>query len=326
MKVLVTGANGLLATNTIIELLDRGYLVKGLIRNKNKFASFEHTNLELFEGDITNELDIDHAVKDCDIVIHAAANTNQNLLKLSDYQEVNITGTEKILKASIDHAVKKIIFVSTANTFGYGSKNKPGTELTEIKEPFSNSYYALSKLKAENIILKASKKIDVVVVNPTFMLGAFDAKPSSGRIILMGLKKYVVFYPPGGKNFIHVNDAASGIVNAIKKGKNGETYLLANENLSYKEFFVKVNMNTKNNPLLIKIPKLFLLFLGTIGNMIRLVGIKTDLSKTNMKILCVENFYSNKKAKKELNLTSTPIDDAIDDAIKWFKRNGEISN
>ncbi len=324
MKVLVTGANGLLATNTIIELLDRGYLVKGLIRNKNNFTSFEHDNLELFEGDITNELDVDNAVKDCDIVIHAAANTNQNLLSLSDYKEVNVRGTEKILKASIDQAVKKIIFVSTANTFGYGSKNKPGTELTEIKEPFSNSYYAISKLEAQNVLLKASKKIAVIVVNPTFMLGAYDAKPSSGRIILMGLKKYIVFYPPGGKNFIHVNDAASGIVNAIEKGKNGEAYLLANENLSYKEFFEKVNMNTKNNPVLIKLPKLLLLLLGLIGNMVRLFGIKTDLSKTNMKILCVENFYSNKKAKIELDLTSTSIDDAIDDAIKWFKMNGEI--
>jgi len=324
MRVLVTGANGLLATNTIIELLDQGFLVKGMIRNKNKFALLNHKNLELVTGDITVKNDVEKAVKDCDIVIHAAANTNQNLLKLADYKLVNVDGTQKIINSCIDHGVKKIIFVSTANTFGFGSQQEPGNESTKIKKPFSESYYALSKLHAENIILKASKKIDVVIVNPTFMLGAYDAKPSSGRLILMGLNKYFVFYPPGGKNFIHVNDAAKGIVNAIEKGKNGEAYLLANENMSYKEFFKKVNSITKNKPILIKLPKIFLLFLGNIGSVIRMIGIKTDLSKTNMKILCVENFYSNKKAKEVLDLSCKPIELAIEDAIKWFKVNAKI--
>jgi nucleoside-diphosphate-sugar epimerase len=232
MKVLVTGANGLLATNTIIQLLDRGYLVKGLIRNKNKFISYEHPDLELFEGDITDQIDIDKATKDCDFVIHAAANTNQNQLNLSDYHDVNVKGTEFLLSGCLKNNVKKLIFVSTANTFGFGNKADPGNELKEIKYPFSESYYALSKLSAQKLLLKASKKINVVVVNPTFMLGAFDSKPSSGRIILMGLKKFLLFYPPGGKNFIHVKDAAHGIINAIDKGKSGEAYLLANENIS----------------------------------------------------------------------------------------------
>ncbi len=325
MKVLVTGANGLLATNTIIELLDRGYLVKGLIRNKNKFAYGEHPNLELFEGDITNLSDVELATKDCDFVIHAAANTNQDLLKLSHYHSVNVMGTENLLKGCLKNKVKKFIFVSTANTFGYGTKTELGNESKDIKEPFSLSFYALSKLEAQNLLFKAAHKINVVVVNPTFMLGAYDTKPSSGKIILMGLKKYLLFYPPGGKNFIHVRDAAYGVVNAIKKGKNGEAYLLAGENLSYKEFFKKVNLNTNNNPLLIKLPKSLLLFLGTLGNLIRKAGVKTDLSKTNMHILCVGNFYSNKKAKEELHMTFRPVEEAIDDAISWFRTNGKIN-
>jgi len=324
MKVLVTGANGLLATNTIIELLDRGYSVKGLIRNKAKFISFKHDNLELYEGDITNESDVEKAIKDCEIVIHAAANTNQNLLKLSDYHKVNVKKTKNILSECLKSRIKKYIFISTANTFGFGTKSDLGNESKEIKYPFSSSNYALSKLEAQNLLFKASKEIDSIVINPTFMLGAYDSKPSSGRIILMGLKKYFLFYPPGGKNFIHVKDAARGVVNAIELGKNGESYLLAHENLSYKEFFKKVNSSSNKKPIMIKLPKPLLLFLGTIGDLIRKAGIKTDLSKTNMKILCVENFYSNNKAQKELKLTCIPVDNAIDDAIEWFKTNGKI--
>ena len=63
MNVLVTGANGLLATNTIFLLLKQGYSVIALVRNKRKFISFEHPNLELLEGDITQPNSLDKAFK-----------------------------------------------------------------------------------------------------------------------------------------------------------------------------------------------------------------------------------------------------------------------
>lgn len=324
MKVLVTGANGLLATNTIIELLEQGYKVKGLVRNKSKFVYHQHPNLELFVGDITNLSDTELASKDCNYVIHAAANTNQNLLKLSDYLKVNVIGTENILKGCIKNNVKKLIFISTANTFGYGSKNDPGNESKKIKLPFSNAFYAISKLEAQNSIWKATDKLEIVTIHPTFMIGAYDSKPSSGRIILMGLKKYLLFYPPGGKNFVPVKDTVKGVIKAIEKGRNGESYLLAGENLSYKEFFKKVNLRSKDKPLLIKIPKFVLLFIGLIGDQFRKFGIRTNLSSTNMQILCIENFYSNKKAIDELQMSFSPIEDAIEDAISWFKKNGKL--
>ena len=53
MNVLVTGANGLLATNTIKLLLEKGFIVKALLRNKEKFIAPNHKNLTLIEGDIT---------------------------------------------------------------------------------------------------------------------------------------------------------------------------------------------------------------------------------------------------------------------------------
>lgn len=324
MKVLVTGANGFLATNTIIELLNRGYFVKGLVRNKNNFAYSAHPNLELVEGDITNINDIENAVRGCDFVIHAAANTNQSLLKYRDYQNVNVNGTVNVLEASIKNKVNKIVYVSSANVFGYGTKNHLGDEYQKIKKPFSKSFYALSKLEGQKMALSASKKIDVVVVNPTFMLGAYDTKPSSGKTIIMGLNKHILFYPPGGKNFIHVNDAAKGIVSALVKGKNGEAYLLASENLSYKEFFQKLTSRINRNTILIKLPKILILTIGLIGSLIRKFGIKTNLSMTNMSILCINNFYSNKKAKIELGITFRPIEEAIDDAISWFKNNDTI--
>jgi dihydroflavonol-4-reductase len=99
---------------------------------------------------------------------------------------------------------------------------------------------------AEELLMKASEKMktEVVIVNPTFMIGPYDTKPSSGKIILMGYNKRISFLPPGGKNFIHVKDAAAAVCNALKYGKNREKYLLCNENLTYREFFKLMNRNS----------------------------------------------------------------------------------
>ena len=76
-------------------------------------------------------------------------------------------------------------------------------------------------------------------------------------------------------------------------------------------------MNQKSK--FVKIPKTVLITVGYLGSFIRLFGIKTDVSATNLKTLCISNFYSNKKAIENLNHIQNPIENGIDDAIAWFK-------
>lgn len=68
------------------------------------------------------------------------------------------------------------------------------------------------------------------------MLGAWDSRPSSGRIILVGYRHRFMFCQPGGKNFVATGDVAKGIVSALSHGKDGESYLLSGENMTYREF------------------------------------------------------------------------------------------
>lgn len=325
MKVLVTGANGVLGTNAVLEFLNRNYKVKALVRNRNKFIDLAHPNLELVEGDITDKNCLDSIVEGCQYVVHSAANTAQDLLHLMDYHDANVKGTENIINLCEKHKITRLVYVGTANTFGFGSLEAPGNEKRAIRPPFSESLYAQSKIQAQQLIDRAANDLDIVTVSPTFLIGAYDSKPSSGKIILMAQKK-VIFYPSGGKNFVSVKDAAIGIVNALEIGKKGEAYLLANENLSYKTFFKMVADQTGNKPMLIKVPNVVLLSAGIIGDLIRKLGFKTELSGINTQILTVRNYYSNQKAKKELNLSFTPIDEAVSDALSWFRENGMIQN
>jgi dihydroflavonol-4-reductase len=325
IKVLVTGANGLLATNTIIALIENGYSVVALVRNRFKFPLPGSADLEIREGDISDTATIENAMHGCEYVVHAAAETSQGLRDYNHYQKINVSGTKNVFETAIRNKVKRIIHVSTANVFGYGTFQNPGDESLANRQPFLNSLYVRSKIEAQKIALSYSAKTEVIIVNPTFLIGPWDQKPSSGRVIILVYNKRVIFYPPGGKNIIHVSDAASGIVKALTKGASGESYLLANTNLTYKEIFEKISAHSGKKPLFVRIPQFILLAIGVAGNVLMKLGFNTEFTLTNMRILCVENYYSGKKAEKEFGIVFRPVEVALDDAISWFKLNNKLS-
>lgn len=315
-KVFVTGGTGLLGTNVIIKLLQNGYSVTALVRQKSKYLGEENENLKIVEGSLNSDLSSYLSKIDC--IIHIAAETSQNLIRYEDYEKVNYDITVKLFAQAEACGVRRFLFVSTANTLGYGSEERPGNEKELQKYPFTDSFYAQSKLNAENYLLENQQSTEVVILNPTFMIGAYDTKPSSGKLIFWAWRKKFIFYPKGGKNFVHAEDAANGILYTIEKGKAGEKYLLANENLSYIDFFKKVNRITGQNPVMIAIPNWILSFFGWVGDGLRRLKIKTNLSSSNMKALQIYNYYSNQKSVEEFGIQYQSTDKAIEDAVQYF--------
>ncbi|HLO61142.1 MAG TPA: NAD-dependent epimerase/dehydratase family protein [Bacteroidales bacterium] len=326
MKILVTGANGFLASNVIRELNKRGHQVRALVRATADLSALNGADYELFRGNMVNMIDAEDAVTGCDVVIHAAADTSQHYRSFEPLMQTNYQATLNLLEASGKHHIKRFIFISTANTLGHGTRKNPGNETNPVKYPFSHAPYAISKMKAQELVQDygLTAKLNTVVVNPTFMIGPYDTKPSSGRILLMMYGRRFVFIPPGGKNFIHVGDASIAICNAIQNGKSGSCYLLANENLTYSEFFEKLKKTTGQKSLKILLPGWFLSLLGDIGNLISYAGIRSDLNSINAEILRTGNYYTGLKAVHELNMPQTPVETAIKDAMQWFRENGYL--
>lgn len=316
--ILVTGANSLLGANVIGELLDSGYFVRGLVRKADSYKGPRHPHLELAEGNFCDEECLGRTLEGCDAVIHIAAVTSQSGRHYSEYYDVNVRGTRRLIESAIGHGVQRMVVVASANVFGYGSREIPGCELNEMCEPFASSYYARSKYEALQAALSYKDRIEVIGVAPTFMLGPYDSKPSSGRIIRMGYGRKVVFCPPGGKNFVHAGDVALGAVRALEKGENGEAYLLCSENLSYKEFYKKLDAVTGNRSLRIPVPSLLLYLAGGVGSFFRAFGVRSQVSLPNMRMLCVTGYYHNYKATRDLGIEFRPIEEAIVDAVEWF--------
>lgn len=322
---MVTGANSLLGANTITVLLANGYTVRGMVRRAGSIP-FKDKNMEEYIGAITKKNDVQKAVEGCNYIIHIAANTTQNSIRYKDYFSVNVTATKYVLDAAQKCKILKTIIVGTANAFGYGTLSSPGTEALPFTYPFTRSCYARSKKEAQDFALQYAgiEMGDIVVVNPTFMIGKYDNKPGSGKIITMNYKKRFIFVPPGGKNFIYAKDAAVAICNALQSGKNKQCYLLSNENLSYREFYKRLNEVTGTKSRIIILPKWLLLTAGLLGSVLIRSGLKTSIHYNNMRILCVKNYYDNNKARQELDLPTTDISVAIKDAIDWFQETGML--
>nr|WP_295863500.1 NAD-dependent epimerase/dehydratase family protein [uncultured Chitinophaga sp.] len=322
--VLVTGANGFLGSNLTRELYRQGYDIKAMIRPTADLKGIADIPCEVYYGHIDNPDDVMAAVAGCSIVVHAACITDQWDIPFEEYERINYTSTRHIVQACIRHQVERFIYVSTANTIGPGSRQHPGSELNGFTLFNANSGYINTKYLAQQYVLEqvAAARLPGVVVNPTFMLGPCDVKPSSGKLLLYGLGKKVLFYPPGGKNFVHIQDVCRGIINAITYGKTGDCYLLAGQNLSYREFFTLVNQVAGEKKLMVRIPKAVLKIAGMTGSLLqRFTRFRSKLNYTSAYLLCIDNYYSGKKSERELQVRYTPIEDAVSGAFNWFREN-----
>lgn len=328
MKVLVTGANSLLGSNIVRKLERRGIETRAMIRANAELLSLKGTSPEYFFGNITSREDIDLATKGCDYVIHTAAITEQTLPRLEDYLKVNVGGTQKVLDASVKNKVKRLIYISSTNSIGYGDKKNPGTEEKPAMAPYTDSYYAISKLRAEERVMKAVEEheLNALILNPSFMIGPYDSKPSSGRLLLVGYHERIVFLPAGGRNFVPAEDVATAACNAISRGMKGEKYLLTNANLTYREFYEMVDEITGYKRVKIMLPSWLVKGVGTLGSAASSWGNHVLLNRNNAKILTVRNFYRADKAIRELDFPQSDIRTAISKALNWFRENGYLKN
>lgn len=328
MKILITGASGLLGGNVARELYKAGEEIVLFVRPSSDLRGIADLPCEIIYGDITSYEQVSKAVQECDAIVHAASTTSILPMDFKYYESINVKGTENIVKAALIYGVKRMVYISTANTFGPGTKGNPGTELSEFSLFRYNSGYINSKYIAQQLVLEAVEKqgLNAVVVNPTFIVGPYDVKPSSGKLILYGLNNKVIWCPPGGKNFVHVRDVALGIYNALLKGAAGHCYLLTGENLTYKEFFQLTNEVAGKKNAIVELSKGLVYGAGIASDCWgALSNQKKHMNVTTSKLACLENYYCGKKAKTAFNLNTTPIKEGIEEAIKWFENEDYIN-
>ncbi len=326
MKVLVTGANGFLGSHVIKILNEKGYDVKAFILKGTPEAHINDLTYETFYGDLTYAEDIEKALDTCDYVIHTAAVTDVWPSKNEISWKINFEVVKKLVAAVKKRKIKKYIHVGTANSFGFGTIEQPGTE----DSPYNNDKYKLdyisSKKAAQDLLLEeAQQGLPVVIINPTFMIGENDTKPGTGEMIISVMTGKVPGYASGGRCFAAVKDVAMGCVNALEKGHIGECYITGGTNLCYKDFFNLVAKVADVKAPRIKIPTwIAIVFASILQSIAFLRNKKPMLTVTMAKISGDGHYYSSHKAVKAIGLPQTPLETALKEAIDWYKKHDYV--
>ncbi len=319
MRALVTGADGLLGSHLVRRLLANGMDVRAFVLPGEVAPVLAGLPLECFTGDLLDADAVRRAVEGCALVFHCAAITDL-WADAQIVRRVNVEGTRYVLDACIQAGVRRLIFVGSASSFQFGTRERPGDESGAFPREYESVAYMASKHRAMKLVREyvAERGLDAVIVAPTFMLGAHDFRPSSGELIRQFVRRGMPFVSKGGRNFACADDVAAALVAAAEKGRRGEVYLAGGCNLSYREFFAKVaGVVEGTRPPRFTLPCPVIVAAGAGGSLIgRLTGKRAALNLTVARLSTVGTYYSSAKAIRELGLPQTPIETGIEQSVR----------
>ena len=325
--VLLTGANGFLGGHLCRGLLRRGYAVRAFVRAGAEQRTLDGLPVDIWTGDLRDPANVRAATYGCDYVVHAGARAQVNPARSQETVDTNIGGTAAVLAAAVQAGVERLVFVGSANVFGFGTKKEPGNEQHPYVGNQYKSDYMDSKRAATDLVLRTVREdgLAAVLVHPTFMIGPLDYKITSNALLLALYRGQLLGVPTGGKNYVHVDDVATATVNALTMGRVGESYILGNENLSYREAFGLMAQVMNVSPPALPVPTLVAAVIGRAGDLrYKLTG---QLSALNSSMTAVANdghYFTVTKAIDELHLPQTPVRVAISEAFDWFRQHGYL--
>jgi len=327
MKALVTGADGLLGSNLVRELLAAGHSVRCLVYPASRLPTLSGLSVEKVEGDLCDDhFSLPDAMAGCDVVFHCAAITD--LWADADrIWRVNVDGTRRVLDACLAADVRRLVFVGSASCFEPGSLSAPGDETGAFPRAYRGTAYVESKHRATELVREyvRLKGLDAVIVAPTFLLGPYDSRPSGGELVRQFIQRRMPFTPAGGRCFAYAPDVARAMVSAMERGKRGETYILGGHNLSYHGFFSRVAKVAGLNSPRWTLPKAVVLTAGARASVFgTLVRRRPRVNWSVARFSLLGAYYSSGKATDELGMFQRPVENGIEDSIRSLSSYGHL--
>lgn len=326
MKIALTGAAGHLGAAILQELAKRNIPVKALFRN-NDLRSIEGLSVEVVKGDLMDRDILETLMLDCDTIIHCAAIISINGDPTGIVHRTNVEGTRLVIDQALKSGIKRFIHISSIHAY----QQQPAFETLDEQRSVvtQNSFaYDRSKLAGQQVALAANGHgMEVIVVNPTSIIGPYDFKPSRmGRVIIDLYKGRLPFIFNGGFDFCDCRDVAAATVNAINMGIAGQSYMLGGKwyHLEQLISFISKASGKKINTVSLPRP------VGSMGlPIVKLIGYIQNKEPlyTNEALEALFNgnrYISSAKAMTELNYTIRPLEETIYDTFHWFKNKGYL--
>jgi dihydroflavonol-4-reductase len=333
MKVFLTGGTGLLGNNIARQLFERGDQIVALVRQVPADEVFGGINVEFVRGDLASQDVIDQAIARCDAVIHSAALIHIGWQLLDESMRANRDGTEVVAQAARKHG-KTMVHVGTVNTLAmppqrlFGSSAGGSFAVADERTPMTPettqvpcSYVLSKRASVEVVQQQVAQGLDARIVHPGFMLGPWDWKPSSGRMMLeLGQRPYVPACPTGGCSVCDVRDVAAGTLAALDRGQCGREYILAGENWTYRRLWQEMAIRMGRPAPVLPIGPLIRAAAVAYGNVARnFTGIETDVNSAALKMASQMLWFDSSRARSELGYVNRNLSQTLDDAARWIR-------
>lgn len=238
MTILVLGGAGYIGSHTVYELIDRGEDVVIIDNLETGHIEAVHEKARFYKGDIRDRafLDSVFAKEKIDAVIHFAANSlvGESMVDPLKYYDNNLCGTKVLLEAMVAHGIDKIVFSSTAATYGEPER----VPILESDKTEPTNTYGETKLSMEKMFKWTSKAHNLRYVSLRYFnaCGAHESgkigeahNPESHLIPLIlqvpnGQRESIAIFGEDYdtkdgtcvRDYIHVTDLAQAHILAVK--------------------------------------------------------------------------------------------------------------
>jgi nucleoside-diphosphate-sugar epimerase len=320
MRILVTGATGLVGNALAKRLCERGDAVRALVRDPSKAAAVLPAAVDLRCGDITAAATLRDAMQDVDLVFHAAGMPEQWQKDDSIFDVVNRQGTANVMAAALAAGVRRVVYTSTMDVFAAPSG---GTLVETNVDPHpKHTAYERSKQAAEKEAEAArAKGLEVVFLNPCAVYGPSPVLGTLNALIRKLLNREVPMLPPGGMPVVYIDGVVDAHIAAAERGGDGERYLLGDAFLSMQDIAAETVRIGGLKKIPGNAPLWLLQAVATISApLARVFGFTPLVSPGELTFLQWQPRVDSSKAMRQLGFVPTAVSTGFAKTIEFLRR------
>ena len=314
-KTLITGGTGFIGSHVVRALAERGDELRLLVRKRSKLDHLGGIDFERRAGDITERGAVRRALKDVDRVFHVAGATSMRPADTERVFRVNVGGTRTVCEEALRAGVERVVVTSSVGAIGPASPGGTADEDQTFTAGGLGVAYVNSKHEAEAEAWRvAAHGLDVVAVNPSFVLGPDDAAGTSNRLVSRFLLRRIPIYVEGGLNIVDVRDVAAGHVLADRKGEPGERYILGGRNFTLTRLFADLSRISGVEPPGVRLPGPVAVAAAEAAQR---AGIPLPVTVDELRSAQQWWTYRTRKAEKVLGFAARPHEETLEDTVRW---------
>lgn len=323
-KVLITGGTGFLGTHIVRQLLDAGE------KNLRVMASsipewMTDSGVEAAIGSVTNRDDVAAAVKNISAIFHLAGKVSRDNEDAAAMNKIHVEGTRILCEAAKEAGVQTMILASSSGTIAVSEDEQVFDEtFPQPVEIISRWAYYASKYYQERTALENfdGDGRRLVLLNPSLLLGPEDERLSSTKPVLDFLARKIPYSPRGGLSFVDARDAATAFISALEKGRRQEKYLLGAANMTFPEFFGRLERLSGVAAPMLKVPKkLAMTGSSVIESVFKNWGKASPVASKEVEQAEYFWHFDSSKAEEELGFAPRDPQETLSDTIKYLREN-----